>query len=261
MLRTSSLNHSCEIDFLNRNIILGITILRSDDINCSSSDIWIKFDPGANETLIDYETLSDALSMNEEYIIDEGRRLNLSPIYLTTISGASIISHPVIIPEIVMGDYELRNVLVYTILNSTKVEYIKELTGIDSITVDNVDYIDEVLYSQICYDIGSVNSSDGSSRCILGQNILQHFDYDVRLEGLDIEPYESSCDEFIFKTSGKFFFDTTATSKRVFKDRYKRYIDGENDLFWMLSIEDMQEIDRNKRGKFNNINNVSALRW
>lgn len=259
MAVASNLKHVCNITYMRNNVLLPLSI--SDTYRqCDVSILNTKLDTGANDTVFDFNELSRLLMITEDDIMDTCNKRGLKPICIVPYKGLPIVAHPVIIPETVLGDFEIRNWKVYTILDSTKLRIAKEITSIDSI--DSIEEANRIVAAYLNRDIDNLDNSDLSLKptCLMGQNILQHLNYDVRLEGLEIEPYEDDCDEFIFKPRGKFFFDTIDSSKRVFKNRYKRYMNGETDLFWMLSIEDMQEIDRNTRGKYNS-NGISALGW
>lgn len=263
MLAPSNLKHNVQIRYRNSNIVLTGNIPNFMDRSYKSIRIEFKFDPGAAASTIDYSFLYDYLQVTEDYVLSECERLGMRPNVFRSFSGQELVMHPLIIPEIVFGDYEVRNFRIYTLLDITN-EHVKD-SVMDCLS--NVGNSVDILHNMSYARAYAGNSMDGVSTTgfqtistVLGQSFLQHLNYDVRLEGLDIEPYEDDCQEFIFKNKGKFFFNTIDSSRRVFKTRYKKYMDGETDLFWMLSVGDMQEFDKVRRSR-NNSGGVSALEW
>lgn len=266
MVNSIGFKSSIDVYYSDNNNKLRLGVSSYQNNTTISSDIIIKFDPGANVTFIDFEYLNTELGYTSDSIILDGEKYNIKPIICYNAFGREDILLPVILESMVIGDYEIKNLLVFTMSDEITINRdTGDLELAQSISQDSITYLQSIVDSMnymSVNDIMSVHSVD-SSRCdnvgntrqsrysLLGMNVLEHFKYCIDLDGIDIEPYEDEypTDNFRFKSKGKFYLELHPTSRRIFNKRYKDSLLEYNDTsskkqLIIISIDDMQSIDR-----------------
>lgn len=249
MINGSLLSNSCDIEYISKNIELYLYL--SGNYNTYSVSTGysrlhktkFKFDPGANITCIEYMTLFE-LGYTEEFILQQSEEHGLSDVISSGYNSIPSILTSLIIPTIQLGQFELKNVIVRTLLPKDK----------------------EVLFSvaQVVKQYGlpvTIDSPDEISiQTLMGQDILEHFDYDVRLPDLELDISYSEVSYFKFGKFGRLYLDLKPNSKKLFEDRYLHNSGMDVNNLKILSVQDKARIDSLLSNK-NKLNQVKSTRF